>query len=44
MLILYKEELLNHCKTTFDYVKIVNEILESLFNTKELIVVNSGLV
>lgn len=44
VLILYKEELLNHCKTTFDYVKIINEILEPLLNTKELVVVNSGLV
>lgn len=44
VLILYKEEILNHCKTTFDYVKVVNEILEPLYNTKELEVVNCGLV
>ena len=35
---------MNHCKTTFEYVKIVSEILEPLYNTKELEVMNSGLV
>ena len=44
VLIMYKEEVMNHSKTTFEYVKIVSEILEPLYNTKELEVMNSGLV
>ena len=44
VLVMYKEEVMNHCKTTFEYVKIVSEILEPLYNTKELEVMNSGLV
>ena len=44
VLVMYKEEVMNHCKTTFEYIKIVSEILEPLYNTKELEVMNSGLV
>jgi hypothetical protein len=35
---------MNHCKQTFDYVRVVSEILEPLCSTKELEVTSCGLV
>ena len=35
---------MTHCKQTFDYVRVINDILEPLCNTKDMEVAGCGLL
>ena len=41
---MYKDELLNHCRSTHDYIKVITEVIGALNMTREDHVIESQLI